>query len=526
MSQLAEDRAPGVSDDPPPEPAGRVPLALRLVLALAVLAVSLVGSAPRLGTTVDSGEYLAVAEGLRSGHGLTMPYLSPDEPYPRAARELKQRVDLTQFPPAYPVAVAAIDVVAPGGVVDAARWVSALSFAVVALSVTALCRRRTTAVVATAGLLSVDFVTVHSMAWSEPLLLAATAAAVAFAVRYAERRRPADLGLLCASLALASGARFLGTAAGLAIAVVLAMRPTRARRAALLVAASGVLPTVLWFLRNTLVLGTPSEKTVVWHPPERPDFEEGLENLATWTRTTEAGPEAALLLLPAVVLLVLATRADADSRVRMRIGLVGAGLYLSCFLAARSLIDANVPIDLRLLAPAHLFLIVALVAAFDVAADRGRQPFTFVAVATAAVLGATAVVGIGWAVDFSGSEASGHAAERWQTSQTMAFVESLPDDTTVVTNAPDAVWLSTGHEALLFIPMRTSLYTGEPNRDHGAQLEALAEAVESSPGAVVAFFDRPTRGSARRMPDRVVEALRLELADDLADGDVYRPRPS
>src|SRR5688500_9622012 len=74
-----------------PEPGrGGVARWIRLLLALTTLAVALLGSHPRVGVTVDSGEYLAVGEGLNDGEGLTMSYLSYDELYPVEADALDE----------------------------------------------------------------------------------------------------------------------------------------------------------------------------------------------------------------------------------------------------------------------------------------------------------------------------------------------------------------------------------------------------------------------------------------------------
>ena len=61
------------------------PLVRKLLLIVlapaAAAAIALYASDPYAGVTVDSGEYLAVAEGLADGHGLTMPYVNYDEPF-------------------------------------------------------------------------------------------------------------------------------------------------------------------------------------------------------------------------------------------------------------------------------------------------------------------------------------------------------------------------------------------------------------------------------------------------------------
>ena len=63
-----------------------------------------IAATPYPGVTVDSGEYLSVAEALLEGRGFTMPYVSYDE----AFRVLNpgERIPMLQFPPIYPMVLA------------------------------------------------------------------------------------------------------------------------------------------------------------------------------------------------------------------------------------------------------------------------------------------------------------------------------------------------------------------------------------------------------------------------------------
>jgi hypothetical protein len=523
---LAPVEAPerGTTASPP----GCVP-GLRMALALVALTVALMGSSPRVGSTVDSGEYLAVAEGLTSGSGYTMPYLSYDELYPTDPAELDERVDLAHFPPAYPTVLAVADVLLPGGLLGTAKWVSAIAFAVTTLALTSLCRRPRTAVLTTLGVLSVDLVTIHSMAWSEPLLLASTAVAVVYAVRYVEGWRRVDLVYVCLAVATASGARFIGTAVGVGIAAGMVAHSAWLRRPALLVAAAGVVPTVLWFARNAILLGEASEREIAWHPPGAENLRQAVESLGAWTVGAE--PWGLLLLLPAVAVAVLVfvdggpLRRSLQSSVRLQIALAGAAVYLAFLLGSRAFVDSNIPMDIRLVAPIHLFLLIALAALIDAvpaatAGDGVRRQRLAVTFAGASLL-VGAVGGVDLADELSGQEDSGYAAQRWTDSNGIAFIAALSDDTTVVTNAPDAAWLLAEHERLLFLPVGMALYTGGPNLEYDAQLQALATTLRDRPGAVVVHFDRPTRGRSLDLTQETRDALDLTFLIGLGDATVW-----
>ena len=503
-------------------PPGCVP-GLRAALALLVLTVALMGSSPRVGTTVDSGEYLAVAQGLTSGRGYTMPYLSYDELYPTDPGALGERVDLAHFPPAYPTVLAAADVVLPGGLLGTAKWLSAIAFAVTTLALTSLCRRPGTAVLTTLGVLSVDLVTIHSMAWSEPLLLASTAVAVVYALRYVDERRRSDLAYVCLAVATASGARFIGTAIGVGLAVGLVAHSHRLRRPALLVAAAGIVPTVLWFARNSIVLGEASEREIAWHPPGAENLRQAVESLGAWTIGAE--PWGLLLLLPAVALFLGARplRRSLRSSPRLQVAMAGAAVYLAFLLASRALVDSNIPMDIRLVAPIHLFLLIALAALVDAAPPgaAGVRRRRLAVTLTGASLLVGAIGGVDLAGELSGQEDSGYAADRWTVSRGIEYISVLDDDTTVVTNAPDAAWLLAGHESLLFLPVGMALYTGGPNLGYDAQLRALATTLRDRPDAVVVHFDRPTRGRSLDLTQETRDALGLRFLIGLGDATVW-----
>ena len=91
-----------------------------------VLALAFLAAQPYPGVTVDSGEYLAVADGLVNGHGYTMPYVGYDEAF--RVLEDGERVPMTQFPPLYPTLLAMFN--ASGlSLLGAARAIGGLAYA-------------------------------------------------------------------------------------------------------------------------------------------------------------------------------------------------------------------------------------------------------------------------------------------------------------------------------------------------------------------------------------------------------------
>lgn len=95
--------------------------------ATAAFVIVFVAATPYPGVTVDSGEYLAVADGIARGHGFTMPYVSYDEPF--TVLDQGERIPMAQFPPLYPAAIAAVMRATRLALLDAARLLNASVFA-------------------------------------------------------------------------------------------------------------------------------------------------------------------------------------------------------------------------------------------------------------------------------------------------------------------------------------------------------------------------------------------------------------
>ena len=501
-----------------------------VVFGLGAFGIAFGAAQPDPGVTVDSGEYLSVAEGLSNGHGLTMPYVSYDEPY--RVLEPGERVAMTQFPPLYPVALASLESVTRMGVLDAATWLgSSLFLLTVVLAVVVVARTAgvISASIAGALFLAPDVVSVHAMAWSEPLMILPTIAAAALMAQYVRSGR---IGLLvsagiCASLA--SLARFAGVAFLVAGAVVIASTPGRPPRRRIGIAALwlalGSAPVVLWYARNTFVVGIGSEKQLHWHPPGPADLARGVESIGRWIV-----PGQATALIAGLVLLAAGVAVGRRTGLRepFRAGrspLPGVcaifGLaYFGFLIAYRTLLDENVAFDVRILSPLHALAIVGVCAT----APRWRVQGRVVPILLTALAVFTIGRGVETAYRFTSLDVVGYTGDQWRASETLDYVGALPDSVVVVTNTPDALWLWQ-RRAPLFLPPRSNLYTGERNDAYVDQLRALRRATGCR-RAVVVFFERPTRKKPRHIDPRAVEELQLERIGTFSDGVAYEVGPA
>ena len=493
--------------------------ALALVIAGAAAAGVLVflAARPYPGATVDSGEYIAVADGLATGHGLSMPYVGYDEAF--RVLEPGERVVMTQFPPLYPFALAAgawlgLDLL------DTARILGAISFAVTtglgAWLVWRQTRRPGPVAIVVGLLLAADLVVIHSMVWSETVMLAALCSSLLFAVRYLESGRHWDLVGAAASAMVASTTRFVGLAAVVAVAAGIAVASSGSTRRrltrAVLFVAIGFLPTITWFVRNALLTGAPSEKEFGLYVPGTAHAVQALRTFGGWVV-----PWDPLMPFVGAVVLALGLFMTAPRLRRFltppysvpRLCLLFAVAYAGAVVASRTFLDQNIAFDFRILAPLYVL------AAIGLAARPSRLATIVLSVLAVVALGR----GINAVRTFPSMTVAAYTGDAWRASPTLDFAGSLPESTVVITNAPDPIWI--WHErSSAIVPPRSSLYSGVPNEGYESDVRAIHRSTRCR-DAVVVFFDQPTRKPRRYIEPLLVRILGLNKTRRFADGEIY-----
>lgn len=449
-----------------------------------------------------------------------MPYVGYDEPF--RVLQPGERVTMTQFPPLYPALLATTRWLGMEALTGA-RVLGAASFALTGAVVTAFvgARSRSLWPMALAGALlsTADLVIVHSMVWSETVMLTAFVGALTFATRYSEGRRRADLVAAGVCAVIASGARFVGLAA--AVAVVLGILVTsdgtwlRRGARATLFGALCVLPTAAWFVRNTAILGTPSEKEIGWYLLGTTHVVQALSTFGGWvipwvTLTSFVG---AALCVGTVGLAARRLRVGAEPSSSATNVCISFGLcYLAFVLLSRTVLDQNIALDFRILSPLYVIVVIAIC----INVERfGRVAATMLVLVA---LGAVAR-GAFTMTSFSSSSVAAYTGENWISSPTLRQAAKLPQETYLITNAPDPIWIWHDRVAQI-IPPRSSLYSGEPNEQYDRDVAAIRSATRCR-RAVVVFFDQPTRKPRRYIEPLLVRGLGLGDKRRFADGETY-----
>lgn len=511
------------------------------LLALALLGFFSVLIATRwgIGTSPDSVVYIAGARHLAAGLGFNM------------ILENGEAQAITHHAPLYAVALALLDVFGLDPL-QGARWLNALLFAgnilLVGYLLSEVLPGRTAqallAPLVGAGLilLPLRMVEIHSMAWSESLFTLLLLSGFWLLSRFIDNQsRSAWLGS-AVLIALAFLTRYVGVVlvatAGLSI-VLFARLPMRRRLVeAVLFGLVSAGPMALWMLRNSLLGGTATSRELLFHPVDRQQLGAALTTLGSWFQIP-ADSSGLVKLLPylalglVALLVVIARHRQPERRVAwtrwatlsalpalVRILLVFIPLYLAFLLFSLTYLDANTPLDPRILSPVYVTgVIVALYFLAEALKWLSRPRLVrYVLIGASFVFVATFAFSSLDYIRSGYADGIGFTSRWWRESPTLAVLQKFPSSNIVFSNAPEALYLYTNRYARA-MPKKYESANRRPNERYQAELLELKEQIRQQ-GGVVVYFDPMLRPNFPK-PQELLETLGLDVLEQTADGVIY-----
>jgi 4-amino-4-deoxy-L-arabinose transferase-like glycosyltransferase len=468
------------------------PLLCAIVLALAVLGfVGIIFCTPGgIGLYSDSVVYVGVARNLLRGEGVT--YFDNNG----------QMAAVTHYAPLYPLIVSAVGLMGIDPL-EAARWVNALLFGVNIMLASAMvfASTRSFAASVSASLLvatAFPMVQIHSTALTEPLCLFLGFLGLYLLALYLNGSKHAMFYLSALSIALSSLTRYAGVVFVLTGAAGIFWLSTRSwklklTRASLFCVLSA-LPLVAWVVRNSLSAGNAVNRTFAVHLPGVKDLATALEAVCLWLFPVTVFGEAVWprLLILLVVIGVLSWSAA-------NIAVLGSRLHQICALfllvygafvfASRSLLDAAIPFDTRMLAPAYFAAMIIVVSTVGVWGSRTVQNMPLLRrmliylVFTLSTL--QAIPAMAW-LKVSYTSGVGLTGKGWKDSEAMRFVGRLNATTPVYTNAPDLIYMFLNRLTHM-IPRKLDPYTRLPNDRYEIEFAEMERNLRDKNGLVVYF---------------------------------------
>jgi hypothetical protein len=509
-----------------------------ILLALAGSTLVLIATVHGAGISPDSVAYIASARNFLAGEGLTLPY-GPGIDTP-----------LTHFPPLYPLLLSG------GGLfgidpLQAARWLQALLFGLLIISVGATLYHYTRPAVGWAiggALLTIAAPTMLTMAimvWSEMIFLLLCLLALVLLARFLENQ---DRITLVAS-ALLVGTATLTRYSGLAlvftaiVAILLLHRGPSAKKLVnvLWFACLSLCPLLLWVLRNINLAGTATSRELAFHPIEWAHISQAIDTITGWfmlpvhlpTMVKLAVVLGLFMLLTATLLaprlhnhqpavpavLHAPARSHFQPLIVLFILIYGAFLTFSI-----SLIDANTPLDERILSPVYLVGVLLLLLTLHQFWEtlKTNRLLQVVLPAVAMLFLALSIRQSAHLLNKSFHQGIGFAAIAWRDSELIQLVNELPVEALIYSNAPDGLHILTGRHVLP-IPNKVNATTRSVNMNYANELAMIQQELSTKQGVVVYLTQLSRASSAQE--EELRQQLALDFVWQTGDGAVYRLAP-
>lgn len=511
-------------------------LALGFVLLAGIIGLLRITSLG-IGTSPDSVAYIGAAQNLLDGNGLSLPYGELGNP------------PLTHHAPLYPF------ILALGGaigfnILEAARWINILLFAanIVLLYVVLRSVIRVLWLPLAGCLLmatSPTMILIHAMALTEALFIFLTIAGLYELSRYLDNPRRVHLLLSGSLLGLAFLIRYAGVvlvAGGIVAIFLFSHKPIRKKLFdSTYLAILGFFPTILWMVRNFFVADSTNSREFLFHPLGKSQLVQMTDTFTTWALIPIHIPVVARGLLLVGLLFSVIWIIYGDVRIfvakrknqnledgmgnippMVNIFLLFIIFYLFFLIVSISFIDANTPLNERILSPVFIWGLVLILYAYSrvIESQKTQKAIKMALTALASVVVLTYAFNAVTFIQKQYLSGLGFNSVYWRESEILRIVQELPDNMPIYTNVPEVFYLYTKHPALR-LPKPNLLVTQRVNTDYQADLFLIGEQLRLRTGMVVYFHHSDT--SSQPEEDNLIDTLGLCLFEGTKEGNIYFP---
>ncbi|HID53936.1 MAG TPA: hypothetical protein EYP41_18100 [Anaerolineae bacterium] len=501
------------------------------ILAFTGMGSLLLATRQGIGISPDSVVYIGAARNLADGAGLTVPFGGA----PGAANPMVSRA------PFYAILIAGSGLAGIDPLAGA-RWINAFLFGANILLAGFLSFYLTRGAVWTAVfaafllMTSLTMLTIHAYAWSEAVFILLGFGGLFLLSRYLADGRFLWLLLAAVCIGLANFTRYAGlpfiAVSGLGI-LLFAKRPWLRRLAHTAVfGILAALPLGLWFYRNTRVAGSAASRDLVFHPIGRRHIIQAVDTLAGWLLIPPVFPGVikigAIALLAGLVLLIawLARKQKQNNNVKdgpwylSRLLALFILVYPAFLAVSISFLDANTPLDERILAPvfvAGIWLVVYNVQIL-LNASHGRRLIAIGVTAVALLFGVLYLLNAASWVRVSQGQGLGFSNRVWQDTEIEQAINQLPADAVIYSNAPGIVYILTERPSTP-LPKNTLAVTQQINSKYDQELAEVKIRLVDDNNYVVYFGGVGQAISHREQA--FVEQLSLQALTSVKEGTIY-----
>jgi hypothetical protein len=454
-----------------------------------------------IGVGYDSIFYLSAAENLLSGSGLSR------------LDGFGNIIPLTHFPPLYPLLLAALSFILRMDMVSVSGLLSAISFGCLVFLTGWLVYSTTKNSIP--GILSAMIVLsspvlldLQFLAMTESIFLVFLLSMFWFLNKFFDEEKTWQL--ICASIlaGFAYLTRYVGLSAVICAAFAVVVFSPGSRREkiyrSLLTFVVGLIPIVLWYLRNWLVAGTITNRNLIFHPPDRNQLMKGLDTINLWFLPFRVSPSlrftVTIILTVSIILgfvwLLLRKRGDEAGWLERKssvqyIFLLSSFIiiYLSMLIVSLTFFDASTRLNDRILSPVYLIgMILGIIILWNVLPmeDHSWLKATIVVI----IIGFIGVNFLRSTPILSEMNANGRGftGRQWQASETITAVQNLSPDAVIYSNEALPIYFITGRPANN-IPEKIDPVKNQIPSDYEDNLQNLLHSVQNCDGVLVIFRD-------------------------------------
>lgn len=477
-----------------------------------------------IGISPDSVAYIAAARNLLLSNGFT----ATDGVTP-----------LTHFPPFYSWTLALFGFW--GDVLSGARWLHAILFGINSLLMAWSVRRfkpRLALSIPLASLLtivSVPMMTIHLMAWTESLFLTLALTGFLALARYLQtyKRR----WLIGAALFIGFGllTRYAGMAlvlTAMATIILFAKPLTRKITDFLVFSVISLFPMLLWLIRNSLVAGTATSRSIAFHPIGKSHLWQAFYTLSNWIGIPDNASNILRMGAWAVIIAVFGyvfwavnhtiripkNISDFVERTPpiIRIMLTFLVIYAVFLVISISFLDANTPLDNRILSPAYAAGLIVLLYVIDRSIDVLQWSVgTAMIVAMIVLLMITSTLKSSQILSESYRVGMGFSNQRWQQSSLWSEIRTFSSNTIIYSNVPEVVYIYTDRPTL-HIPKEFLKTQGIANPNYALELAQMNDELTTG-GGILVYFDQL---SGRTSTKEDIQSLTLKAVFEDAEGSI------
>jgi len=345
---------------------------------------------------------------------------------------------------------------------------------------------------------SQPILSLHAMAWSEAMFSLFALLGVYYLLRFIHNSENRNFTLILSALCL-SGA-FLTRYAGITlimtgvISLLLFSGTNVLKRVktSLLYGFISCLPMFLWMLRNWYISDNVTSRRLGYHPISTEKIEAGIQVFLQGFFIPENNSIVFLLLLFLVILLYIFTAkinpGDIERYDRTpEICFIFIVIYIPFIVVSISFFDAHTPLSPRILFPAYLFFLMAIIVLNNRAVQTHDIKTIGIALSVLLIIFSLAQQKVQTRyLAYAKAQGLGFASKGWRQSETLKWVTALPKNTVIYTNAPDAIKVHTDRSSEM-IPHIVVPTSRNRNQNLVADMQNMVQDLSQNDGVIVYF---------------------------------------